>query len=91
MVQKVEDKVIDLKSFVEGLPKVELHVHIEGTFEPSTMIKIAERNSILSEIVNEGETNDQAEQRMIKERENFTDLQDFLRLYNQASRVLKTR
>jgi hypothetical protein len=46
------------------------------------MIKIAERNGILSEIVNEGETNDQAEQRMIKERENFTDLQDFLRLYN---------
>jgi adenosine deaminase len=57
MVSKVEEKVVDLHSFVQGLPKVELHVHIEGTLEPGLMIKIAERNGILSEIVNEGETN----------------------------------
>jgi adenine deaminase len=33
-------------AFIEGLPKVELHLHIEGTIEPETMFRFAERNRI---------------------------------------------
>ena len=32
--------------FLENLPKAELHVHIEGTFEPELMFEIAQRNNI---------------------------------------------
>lgn len=33
-----------LKGFIAGLPKAELHVHIEGTLAPAMMIAFAERN-----------------------------------------------
>ena len=32
--------------FIQALPKAELHVHIEGTFEPELMFAIAQRNHI---------------------------------------------
>lgn len=35
-----------LNKFIEELPKSELHVHIEGTFEPELILAIAERNKI---------------------------------------------
>ena len=38
-----------LKQYIEGIPKAELHLHIEGTLEPELMFKIAERNSITLE------------------------------------------
>jgi len=43
MAAKVGGK---LKQYIEGIPKAELHLHIEGTLEPELMFKIAERNSI---------------------------------------------
>jgi adenine deaminase len=36
----------DLANFVAGLPKAELHVHIEGTLEPEQMFEFAKRNGI---------------------------------------------
>ena len=35
-----------MKEFIANLPKVELHLHIEGTLEPQTILKLAERNKI---------------------------------------------
>ena len=35
-----------LKYYIEGVPKAELHIHIEGTLEPELMFHIAERNGI---------------------------------------------
>ena len=35
-----------MKSFIAGLPKAKLHLHIEGTLEPELMFKLAERNAI---------------------------------------------
>ena len=35
-----------MKDFIEALPKAELHLHIEGSFEPELMFDIAQSNQI---------------------------------------------
>lgn len=35
-----------LQRYVRGVPKAELHVHIEGTLEPELMFQLAARNSV---------------------------------------------
>ena len=35
---------VEMRSFIEDLPKAELHVHLEGTILPATVLKLAERN-----------------------------------------------
>ena len=36
----------DLARFFEGLPKAELHIHIEGSLEPELMLALAQRNKV---------------------------------------------
>ena len=35
-----------MRQFIEGLPKAELHVHLEGTVLPATVLKLAKRNGM---------------------------------------------
>ncbi len=35
-----------IQDFIRGIPKAELHMHIEGCIEPDMMFKLAERNEI---------------------------------------------
>jgi len=70
-----------MKAFIEGLPKVELHCHIEGTFEPELMFALAERNAI---------TLPYPSIEALKQAYQFTRLQDFLDIYYQGMNVLQT-
>ena len=70
-----------MNRFIEGLPKAELHLHIEGTFEPELMFKIAERNGIELPY-------DSVE--TLRRAYEFTELQDFLDIYYQGMNVLRT-
>jgi adenosine deaminase len=70
-----------IKSFIAGLPKAELHLHIEGTFEPELMFKLAERNGITLPF---------ASVEALHEAYNFSNLQDFLDIYYQGMNVLRT-
>jgi adenosine deaminase len=63
------------------VPKAELHVHIEGTIEPEQLFRIAARNSIELPYSLEDCKN---------RRKDYSDLQDFLNLYYDACRALKT-
>ena len=36
----------EMRTFIEGLPKAELHLHIEGTLEPELKFALSERNGI---------------------------------------------
>lgn len=69
-----------LKSFAMGIPKAELHLHVEGTFEPELMFEIAQRNNVSLPYKSAAE---------IKEKYNFSNLQDFLDIYYEACSVLK--
>ena len=70
------------KEFVQGLPKAELHVHIEGTLEPELKLKLAQRNH-----VDIGQSTIQE----VKDSYKFTDLASFLAVYYHAMNVLRNR
>ncbi|MFW2177819.1 MULTISPECIES: adenosine deaminase [unclassified Moraxella] len=64
---------------IQQLPKTELHVHIEGTFEPELMFAIAKRNAIDIPY-------DSVE--AVKNAYNFHNLQSFLDIYYAGANVL---
>lgn len=64
---------------IRALPKAELHVHIEGTFEPELMFEIARRNQI--DIPYQSVTE-------IKQAYDFHNLQSFLDIYYAGAQVL---
>jgi adenosine deaminase len=68
-----------IQSYIEGIPKAELHLHIEGTFEPELMFEIAHRNhvSIPYQSIEE-----------LKNAYNFNNLQGFLDIYYAGASVL---
>jgi adenosine deaminase len=63
------------------LPKAELHLHIEGTFEPELIFTLAERNRIRLPYASVDE---------LRRAYEFTNLQSFLDLYYAAMAVLRT-
>lgn len=69
----------ELEKFIHGLPMAELHLHIEGSFEPELMFEIADRNKkeIPFKSVDE-----------IKAAYQFNNLQEFLDIYYQGANVL---
>lgn len=69
-----------MTSFAERLPKVELHLHIEGTLEPELMFALADRNGV---------TLPYASVDALRAAYDFGNLQDFLDLYYQGANVLQ--
>ena len=64
-----------------ALPKAELHVHIEGTFEPELIFALAERNRVALPYQSVD---------ALRAAYQFTDLQSFLNLYYAGMAVLRT-
>ncbi len=67
------------RTFIHGMPKAELHIHIEGSLEPELMFEIAERNGISLPYSSVEEA---------RRAYNFSDLQSFLDIYYQSMQVL---
>ncbi|MGU3314986.1 adenosine deaminase [Sphingomonas sp. M6A6_1c] len=72
----------DLATFITGLPKAELHLHIEGSLEPELMFALAQRNGVAIPFASVEE---------VRAAYSFTRLQDFLDIYYQGANVLLTR
>lgn len=71
----------DLDAFIAGLPKAELHLHIEGSLEPEMMFALARRN---------GMTIPFASVEAVRAAYAFSNLQDFLDIYYAGAAVLRT-
>jgi adenosine deaminase len=71
-----------IASLIDRLPKVELHVHLEGTLEPELALRLADRNRIALPFRSVEE---------MRAAYDFADLQAFLDVYYAACSVLVTR
>ena len=69
----------EIIEFIKKTPKAELHLHIEGTLEPDLLIKLAKRNNIQIPFANVNE---------VKSAYNFSNLESFLSIFYQGSKVL---
>ena len=72
---------MSLETFVRGLPKAELHMHIEGSLEPELMFALARRNRVALPF---------ATVEAVKAAYAFSNLQDFLDIYYQSAEALRT-
>lgn len=70
-----------MHEFIAGMPKAELHVHLEGTLEPEHIFQLAQRNNIELEY----ETPED-----VVAAYDFHDLPSFLTIYYAAMNVLRT-
>ena len=69
-----------LHDFIRGLPKAELHLHIEGSLEPELMFALAQRNGVILPYASVDE---------VRAAYDFSDLQSFLDLYYAGAAVLQ--
>jgi adenosine deaminase len=67
--------------FIAGLPKAELHLHIEGSLEPELMFALAKRNAVAIPFASVEE---------VRAAYSFSRLQDFLDIYYAGADVLRT-
>ena len=67
------------RELIQSLPKAELHVHIEGTFEPELMFEIAQRNHVNIPYASVDD---------LKKAYDFHNLQSFLDIYYAGANVL---
>lgn len=71
----------DRAAFIAGLPKAELHLHIEGSLEPELMFALAQRNGVAIPFASVED---------VRAAYAFSNLQDFLDIYYQGMAVLRT-
>lgn len=67
------------ETFIRGMLKAELHIHIEGSLEPELMFALAERNGVALRYASVEE---------VRRAYDFSDLQSFLDVYYEATQVL---
>ena len=70
---------MNVADYIKKVPKAELHLHIEGTFEPELMFEIAQRNKVEIPYQSVEE---------VKKAYQFSCLQDFLDIYYAGASVL---
>jgi adenosine deaminase len=66
--------------YLQGLPKAELHVHIEGTLEPELAFELAKKHSVVLPHASVEE---------LRRAYQFTNLQSFLDIYYEGAAVLR--
>jgi adenosine deaminase len=70
----------ELREFVRGLPKAELHLHIEGSLEPEMLFALAKKHGVRLRFSSVEE---------VRKAYQFGDLQSFLDIYYEGAAVLR--
>ncbi len=73
--------MITLNEFARLMPKVELHVHLEGSIRPATLLELAARNHVKLPA---------ADEEGLKEFYRFRDFEHFVDVYFTVTRCLRT-
>jgi adenosine deaminase len=71
---------VSLEAFVRGLPKAELHLHIEGSLEPQMLFALAKKHGVKLRFASVEE---------VRKAYEFGDLQAFLDIYYEGAAVLR--
>jgi adenosine deaminase len=71
---------VNLEDFVRGLPKAELHLHIEGSLEPEMLFALAKKHRVQLRFASVAE---------VRKAYEFGDLQSFLDIYYEGAAVLR--
>ena len=71
----------EMVAFIREMPKVELHVHLEGSIRPATLLRLAERNGVALPAHDLDE---------LRDFYRFIDFTHFLRVYLTISSCLQT-
>jgi adenosine deaminase len=72
---------MSIQDYIQAMPKVELHVHLEGSIRPSTLLRLAERNSVALPA---------SDLDGLREFYRFTDFDHFIQVYFTMSGCLRT-
>jgi adenosine deaminase len=72
---------MSLNSFIEAMPKIELHVHMEGSIRPETLLKLARRHNI---------TVPADDVEGLRRWYTFTDFDHFIEIYRTIASCLRT-
>lgn len=72
----------DIAAWLKAMPKIELHIHLEGALEPRTAYAMAQRNHIALPVSSLAEW---------ERTYAFRDFNQFITLYRLAATVLRTR
>ncbi len=73
--------MLDLHEFARQMPKVELHVHLEGSIRPATLLELASRNQVQLPA---------SDEESLKEFYRFRDFDHFVDVYFTITRCLRT-
>src|SRR5271166_4028527 len=79
--EPMSEVVSDIPPFIASLPKAELHMHLEGSLEPETLMTLAARNGVRLPYPDAA---------TLRRAYQFENLQSFLDLYYLGLTVLQT-
>ncbi len=75
------DERTQIDRYIEAVPKAELHVHLEGSIQPATLLMLAQRNDVKLPVQNVEDLQDWF---------TFRDFDHFIEIYFEISSCLKT-
>src|SRR5215467_9018997 len=75
------DERARIEVYIEAVPKAELHVHLEGSLQPATLLMLAQRNDVKLPVQSVEDLQDWF---------TFRDFKHFIEIYFEISSCLKT-
>lgn len=73
----------DLQTFIQEMPKAEIHIHLEGAIQPETVLQLAQRHKMLDRLPSDNVNE-------LRQWFHFTDFPHFVKIYMTIQDMLRT-